>query len=50
MLDIHFNIEGYLRIVVDLDEDGVHLILKHYKSFSITYDLSPGIYTTKDIS
>ena len=40
----------YIRIVVDLDEDDIHLILKHYKSFSITYELSPGIYTIKDFS
>ena len=37
------DFESYLRIVVGLDEDDIHLILKQYKSNFITYVLSPQI-------
>ena len=42
--------ESYLRIVVGLDEEDIQLILKEYNSHFITYELTPGIYTTQDIS
>ena len=42
--------ESYLRIVVGLDEDDIQLILKQYNSNFVTFELSPGIYTIKDIS
>ena len=44
------DFENYLRIVVGLDEKDIQLILKEYNSHFITYELSPGIYTIKDIS
>ena len=44
------DVESYLRIVVGLDEDDNQLILKQYNSNFITYELSPGIYSIKDIS
>ena len=44
------DFESYLRIVVGLDEEDIQLILKEYNSHFITYELTPGIYTIKDIS
>ena len=39
-----------MTIRVGLDEEDIQLILKEYNSHFITYQLSPGIYTIKDIS
>ena len=39
-----------MRIRVCLDEEDIQLILKEDNSHFITYELSPGIYTIKDIS
>ena len=39
-----------MRIRVDLDEEDIQLILKEYNSHFVTYELSPGIYTIRDIS
>ena len=39
-----------MRLVVGLDEEDIQLILKEYISHFITYELTPGIYTTQDIS
>ena len=44
------DFESYLRIGVGLDEKDFQLILKDCNSHFITYQLSPGIYTIKDIS
>ena len=44
------DFESYLRIRVGLDEEDIQLISKEYNSHFITYQLSPGIYTIKDIS
>ena len=44
------DFETYLRIRVGLDEKDIQLISKEYNSHFITYELSPGIYTIKDIS
>ena len=44
------NFESCLRIRVGIDEEDIQLILKEYNSHFITYELSPGIYTIKDIS
>ena len=44
------DFECYLRIRVGLDEEDIQLILKEYNSHFITHELSPGIYTIKDIS
>ena len=44
------GIESNVRIVVDLDEDDIRYILKHYISNFDTYELSPGIYSNEDIS
>ena len=44
------DFESYLRIVIGLDEDDIRLILKQYNEKLITYELSPDIYTIKDIS
>ena len=42
--------ETYLGILTGLKEDDIQLILKQYNSKVITYEISPGIYTFKDIS
>ena len=44
------DFETYLRIRVGLGEKDIQLILKEYNSHFTTYELSPGIYTIKDIS
>ena len=44
------DFESYLRLVVGLDEEDIQLILKEYNSHFITYELTPGIYTNRDIS
>ena len=44
------DFESYSRIVVGLDEEDIRLILKQYNSHFITYELTPGIYTSRDIS
>ena len=44
------DFESYLRLVIGLDEIVIQLILKEYNSNFITYELTPGIYTIKDIS
>ena len=44
------DFESNLRIVVGLDEDDIRWIKKQYKSNFITYELSPGIYSIKDIA
>ena len=44
------DFESYLRIVIDLDDDDVQLILKEYNSHFITYEITPGIYSIQDIS
>ena len=44
------DFESCLRIVVKLDEDDIQLILKQYNSNFVTYEVSPGIYTIKNIS
>ena len=42
--------ESYHRMVVGSDEDDILLISKHYNSQFVPYDLSPRIYSIKDIS
>ena len=44
------DFESFLRIEVDLVEDDIKLVVDEYNSIFITYDISPGIYTFKDIS
>ena len=44
------DFESYLRILTGLNEDDIQLILKQYISKFITYEISPGFYTFKDIS
>ena len=44
------DFESYLRTEVDLVEDDIRLVLDEYKSNFITYEISLGIYTSKDIS
>ena len=44
------DFESYLRIVIGLGEDDIKLILKQYYSNFVTYEITPGIYTFKDIS
>ena len=44
------DLESYLRIVIGLDEEDIQLILKQYNSHFVTYELTPGIYTIRDIS
>ena len=44
------NSESFLRTQIDLIEDDVKLALDEYNSSFITYEISPGIHTFKDIS
>ena len=44
------DFESFLRTEVDLVEDDIKLVLDEYNSNFITYKLTPGIYTFKDIS
>ena len=44
------DFEGFLRTQIDLVEDDIKLVLDEYNSNFITYKLTPGIYTFKDIS
>ena len=43
------DLESYLRIVIGLDEDDIHLIFKQYNANFFNYKLSPGIYSIEDI-
>ena len=44
------DFERFLRTEVDLVEDDIKLVLDEHNSSFITYEISPGIYTFKDIS
>ena len=44
------DFESYLRNVFGLDGDDIQLVLKQYDSIFVTYEVPPGIYTSKDIS
>ena len=44
------DFESFLRTQIDLIEDDVKLVLDEYNSSFITYEISLGIYTFKDIS
>ena len=44
------DFESYLRIIVDLPEEDIQVILKEYNSHFITYELTPGTYSIQDIS
>ena len=44
------DFESYLRILTGLNEDDIQLILKQYSSKFKTYNISPGVYTFKDIA
>ena len=44
------DFEGFLRMVVGLDEYDIQLILKQCNSSFVIYEVSPRIYSIKDIS
>ena len=44
------DFESFLRTEVDLVEDCIRVVLEEYNSKSITDELLPGIYTSKDFS
>ena len=44
------NFESYLRMVIGFEEGDILLISKQYNSNFVTYEISPGFYTFKDIS
>ena len=44
------DFETYLRILPGLNEHDIQLILKQYNSKVITYEISPGVYTIRDLS
>ena len=44
------DFESFLRTEFDLIEDDIKLVLDEYNSSFITYEISSGIYTFKDIS
>ena len=43
------DIESCFRIGVSLGDDCIQLVLKQYNSNFVTYELTPSIYTIKDI-
>ena len=43
------DFESYLRIIIDLEEDDIQLILKQYNEKFVSYELDPGNYTVEDI-
>ena len=52
-IDVDFvfqDFESFLRTQIDLVEDDVRFVLDEYNSSFITYELTPGIYTFKDLS
>ena len=44
------DFESFLRTEVDLVEDDIRLVLDEYNSNFISYELTPGIYSYRDIS
>ena len=42
--------QSYHRIVNGIDENGIQLNLKQYISKFVSYNITPGIYTSKDFS
>ena len=44
------DFESYLRTVVGLEKDDIQLILEQYNSNFVTWELSLGISTIRDIS
>ena len=44
------DFESFLRTQIDLVEDDIKLVLDEYNSIFIAYEITPGIYTFKDIS
>ena len=44
------DFESYLGIVVGLDEEDFELIIKQYNSYFVTFEISRGIYSIKDIA
>ena len=44
------DFESFLRTQIDLVEDNIKLVLEEYNSSFNTYEITPGIYTFKDIS
>ena len=44
------DFESFLRTQIDLIEDDINLVLDENNSSFITYEITPGIYTFKDIS
>ena len=44
------DFESYCRIVVRLGEVGIQVISKQYKSNFLTNEISPGVYSIKDVS
>ena len=44
------DFESYLGMMVDLDEKVIQRIYKQCKSYYITYEIPPGIYTIEDLS
>ena len=44
------DFESFVRTQIDLVEDDVRLVLEEYNSNFITYELTPGLYSYRDIS
>ena len=44
------DFESFFRTQIDLVEDDVRLVLDDFNSSFITYKITPGIYTFKDLS
>ena len=50
VISVFQDFESYLRTEIDLIEDDIELVLEEYNSSFITYEITPGFYTFKDIS
>ena len=44
------DFECFLRTQIELVEDDIKLVLDEYNSNFVTYEITPGIYTFKDVS
>ena len=44
------EVESYLRIVIDLEEDDIKLVFNQFNSNFVTHEIPPGVHTFKDTS
>ena len=44
------DFQSYFRIIVGLDEDDIQVISKQHNSIFFTNEITPGVYSIKDVS